>query len=350
MPFPTNTYDAAQWYASMHGFSVFPTQGVKIVTANGKELLACTCGLNPCTSPGKHPATNKGRNASSKIESVIQNLWASRINLNVAISTGIESGIFVVDIDGVIGEESLVKLELENGKLPKTLTSKTGRGRHLLFKYPAKKVFNRTNCLGTSIDVRGDGGYIVCPPSRHISGVFYEWEDPFADISPAPQWLLDLVCANAKAPVVNESVMNFDSSKRDWKSDDIASMLDFLDPSMGYQEWINIGMAVHEGGFSFEIWDSWSKRSPKYDGSTAMHWRSFKPGGGITMGTLVDAAKIRGWKPESYIVHEKIDWNDMPATRDWLISIGTLPSEEKPVIKSLSDTKKEKANNFPIDG
>lgn len=349
MPFPTNTYDAAQWYASMHGFSVFPTQGVKTVTANGKELLACTCGLNPCTSPGKHPATNKGRNASSKIESVIQNLWASRINLNVAISTGIESGIFVVDIDGVIGEESLVKLELENGKLPKTMTSKTGRGRHLLFKYPSKKVFNRTNCLGTSIDVRGDGGYIVCPPSRHISGVFYEWEDTLAEIADAPQWLLNLVCANAKAPVVNESVMNFDS-KKDWSRQEVASMMDYIDPNMGFSDWINIGMALHSGGHSFEIWDSWSSKTRTAEhlrANPAGHWKTFNPNGGITMGTLVDAAKIRGWKPESYIVHEKIDWDDMPATRDWLISIGTLPSPEKP--KTLEETKKIPIKDFPID-
>lgn len=349
MDFPNSTYEAAKWYASVHGFSVFPTHGVKTVAANGKELFACTCGMNPCTSPAKHPAISKGRNASSKIESVIQNLWASRSNLNVAISTGIESGIFVVDIDGVIGEESLIKLESDNGPLPKTLASKTGRGRHLLFRYPSKKVFNRTNCLGTSIDVRGDGGYIVCPPSRHISGVFYEWEDSEATISDAPQWLLDLVCSNTKAPIINESVMNFDSSKRDWKSDDISSMLNFLDPNMGYQEWINIGMAIHEGGFSFEVWDSWSKRSSKYDGSTTMHWRSFKTGGGITMGTLVDAAKIRGWKPESYIVHEKIDWDDMPETKNWLISIGTLSPIDKPVVKTIEEIKKERTSGFPID-
>lgn len=345
MSFPVDTHEAAKWYAEKHSFSVFPTQGIKTVIGNGKELKACTCGLVTCTSPGKHPATTKGRNASSKDLTVIENLWAARTNLNVAIATGIESGIFVIDIDGMIGEESLQKLQSQHGDLPKTLTGVTGRGRHLIFRYPSRKVFNRTNCLGTAIDVRGDGGYIVAPPSTHISGVIYQWEDPDSEISDAPQWLLDLVCANAKAPVINAAALDFDE-KHEWKRDDIASMLEFLDPDMGYSDWINVGMAVHEGGFSFELWDTWSKRSAKYDNSTIMHWRSFKPGGGITMGTLVDMAKGRGWKPEAYIIQEKMDWDSHPAL-DWLIEIGAYqPETYSP--ESILRTDKP-TPNFPID-
>ncbi len=340
----SNTYEAALKYATERGFSVFPTHGIKTVVAGDKKLLACTCGINPCTSPGKHPAISKGRNASSKSEAVLQNLWASRDYLNVAIATGEESGIFVIDIDGLIGEESFSTLEKEYSKLPKTLTSITGRGRHLLFKYPNKKVFNRTSALGPNLDIRGSGGYIISPPSTHISGIQYEWEDENSPISEAPQWLLDLVCSNAKAPVVNESVLTFDS-KTEWSMHDVQSMMEFLDPNMGYTDWINIGMALNEGGYSFDIWDSWSKRSSKYDGSTIAHWRSFKPGGGITMGTLVDAAMIRGWKPAAYITHEKIDWDTHPA-KDWLIEIGVYTPYPD---KTLEDIKDQRDDDFPID-
>ncbi len=344
MAFPLdNTFEAAKWYAETHGFSVFPTHGVKLITE--KKLKACTCGVVACTSPGKHPATNKGRNASSKDAVVIENLWAGRENLNVAISTGIESGIFVIDIDGVMGEESLQALEKKHGKLPKTLTSITGRGKHLIFKYPSKKVFNRTNCLGSSIDVRGDGGYIVAPPSAHISGTDYHWEDDTAIIAEAPQWLLDLVCANSKAPTINEAALNFDES-HEWTRDDVAAMLEFIDPNMGYSDWINVGMAINEGGFSFDLWDSWSRTGIKYDGSTAFHWRTFKPGGGITMGTLVEMARGRGWKPKSYITEEKIDWETHPA-RDWLIEIGAYRQEEFKTEAILTTNKK--TPSFPID-
>lgn len=340
-----STYESALGYIEKRNFSVFPTHGIKTVTAHGNELLACTCGSVTCQSPGKHPAVTKGRNSSTKDSNVLQNLWAGRELLNVAVATGIESGIFIVDVDGILGEESLSRLESEHGKLPKTLTSATGRGRHLIFNYPARKVFNRTSCLGQNLDIRGDGGYAIVAPSKHISGVIYQWEDPEAEISDAPQWLLNLVCANAKAPIVNAQALNFDE-KHEWKRDDVVSMLEFLDPNMGYSDWINVGMAIHEGGFSFDLWDSWSKRSSKYDNSVAFHWRSFKPGGGITMGTLVDMAKSRGWKPESYITQEKMNWETHPA-RDWLIEIGAYKPQEYKAEAILSTDVP--SADFPID-
>ncbi len=178
----SSSLTSALAYAAQ-GFAVFPTHGIKTLHVNGKTVLACTCGMIDCASPGKHPATMKGRNAASKDPQVIENLWAGRDFLNVAIATGIESNIFVVDVDGEKGRESLEKLEEKYGKLPKTITSITGRGKHLIFKYPNKKVFNRTNALGPGLDIRGCGGYICVPPSMHISGVAYRWEDESAVIA-----------------------------------------------------------------------------------------------------------------------------------------------------------------------
>ncbi len=85
---------------------------------------------------------------------------------NVGIVTGSVSGIFVLDVDGDDGSGSLRKLVLveEHSPLPMTLTALTGRGRHLIFRYHAA-IRNNQSKLGAGLDVRGDGGYVVAPPS-----------------------------------------------------------------------------------------------------------------------------------------------------------------------------------------
>jgi len=305
----------AIYCANTHGFSLFPAYGLKSLTAmDGKTYLACICGDMACTKPGKHPAVSKGRNAASKNENVLENLWAGRKGLNLAIATGVESGIFIVDVDGEHGVNSLKELP----PLPHTLTCRTARGHHYYFKYPDKKVHTRTH-VWRNIDIRGDGGYVIAPYSRHIEGVCYEWLDEATPIALAPQWLLDKVCADKKAPVVRQDMLD-NASDLTWDDHDVRNMLTYLDANMGYSDWINIGMALHDGGYHQDVWDSWSKNSTKYTGTTN-HWKSFKDmTGGITMGTLVDMAKLNGWKPKEY-VSEPIDWDTHPA-RQWAINMG----------------------------
>ncbi len=80
----------------------------------------------------------------------------------------------------------------------------------------------------------------------------------------------------------------------------IQSALDAVDPSSGYDEWYQIGMALHDGlgNAGLDVWDAWSARSDKYPGRHVIeqHWRSFKPGK-VRIATLYHHAKARGWKP-----------------------------------------------------
>ncbi len=85
-------------------------------------------------------------------------------NANVAIATGAISGLVVIDIDGPDGEASLATLP----PMPETRIVQTGRGRHLYFAHPGGAVPNSAGKLGKGIDVRGDSGYVVAPPSRHL--------------------------------------------------------------------------------------------------------------------------------------------------------------------------------------
>ena len=104
------------------GFPVFPCHGVT-------DKLRCTCGKYPCgegnKTAGKHPYTLHGCKDASNDAVAVEKLFNYRNDLNVGIVTGKPSGVFVMDIDC---EDSLAGYEL-----PLTLTTTTGRGRHLLF-------------------------------------------------------------------------------------------------------------------------------------------------------------------------------------------------------------------------
>jgi hypothetical protein len=166
----------------------------------------CSCGDLRCASPAKHPRTRNGvKDASAHLEDVVR-WWAEWPDANVAIRTGAESDVVVLDIDPRHGgDEGLVDLECQYGQLPKTATSLTGGGGlHFLFKHPGRPVANRTNLAGfKGIDLKGDGGYIIAPPSDHASGGSYTWNPKLypADVgfAPCPEYLLEL--ANQKRDV-----------------------------------------------------------------------------------------------------------------------------------------------------
>jgi hypothetical protein len=102
-------------------------------------------------------------------------------DLNIGIVTGAAAGLVVLDIDPKHGgAESLNELEAHHGALPPTVEALTGGGgRHLYFRHPGGTLHNLVG-LAAGIDLRGDGGYIVAPPSIHPSGRAYEWRSGHA--------------------------------------------------------------------------------------------------------------------------------------------------------------------------
>ena len=79
----------------------------------------------------------------------------------------------MVDVDDDTGRRSLDELESKHGKLPPTISALTGRGEHLYFRLNGHSVRNSAGLLGPGLDVRGDGGYVLLPPSVHPSGRIY---------------------------------------------------------------------------------------------------------------------------------------------------------------------------------
>jgi hypothetical protein len=163
----------------------------------------------PCQPRGKKPLTSNGLHDATIDEAEIRARFEKWPNQNIAIRTGAISGVFVLDVDAKSGGlDILAKLEAEHGKLPPTPCVRTGGGGlHFYFAHPGGKLGNTAGKIGLGIDTRGDGGYVIAPPSVHESGASYEWEDIESDLAPAPQWLLDLLAASTKhEPKANTAV------------------------------------------------------------------------------------------------------------------------------------------------
>lgn len=172
----------SNWYANQEWY-VFPCHGI---TSEGR----CTCNgrHEDPKDMGKHPATRTGQSEATKDQNTVQGWWQDNPNYNVAILCK-PSGFFVIDIDPRSGGfESFEKFEeMTDGALPPTVESETGvysmggksvRGRHLYYKVSEnEQLIGNLKALGLpGIDIKHNG-YVLAPPSRHMSGVEYRWKE-----------------------------------------------------------------------------------------------------------------------------------------------------------------------------
>ena len=154
----------------------------------------------PCVPRGKVPATAHGCRDATKDLAQITAWWCENSSYNVAVATGTVSKVFVLDVDGLDAEASLRKLEEQYGSIPATVESITPRGSHLFFKCENGTVRNSASAIAPGLDIRGDGGYVVLPPSIHPRGRPYVWSVDSADhFAEAPAWLMKLLgCGNSR--------------------------------------------------------------------------------------------------------------------------------------------------------
>ncbi len=136
----------------------------------------------PLKARGKSPLTEHGCRDATKDTGQIERLWSRWPSANIGVATGsISGGLVVIDLDvdedrGIDGRETLRRWEADHGALPAdTWLSITGRGGYHYFYKDTSIVKNRAG-LYEGVDIRGDGGYIVAPPSIHPNGRKYEWE------------------------------------------------------------------------------------------------------------------------------------------------------------------------------
>jgi hypothetical protein len=160
---PSTSLDAGRYYVSELAWSVFPTRGKQPI-----------------------PRSHGHRDATTRLDR-LERWYTKHSEDNVAVATGMRSGVVVLDVDageGRVGVESLEQLIDEIGLLPETVTQRTPRGGlHYFFAPPrdGQAVPCSASRLGKDLDIRGDGGYVLLPPSR-VDGKPYEWINSPADV------------------------------------------------------------------------------------------------------------------------------------------------------------------------
>jgi hypothetical protein len=230
--------------------------------------------------------------------------------------TGPKSSIFVVEADtpeghDVDGIASLRALEATHGALLATLMAESPSGSlHYYLNYPpGVTIRNSTSKIGTGIDVLGDGGMVIAPPSRRPGRGTYRWLNANA-IADAPQWLLALVTAgDDDAPHVANGEPEADPALLAAAMTMIPNDAVHADKPRGVtqREYNLIGMACWRafGGSAkgFEVFDACARQSPKYHGGTVERWNNYRkyPPSNIGAGTIIHLANKAqpGWR-EAY--------------------------------------------------
>ncbi len=135
----------------------------------------------PLRAHGKEPATPNGFKDATTDLVQVQRWWQENPQYNIAAVPG-RTGHLVFDLDGAEGTVAAERLGLL--AIP-TLRVLTARGQHLWFQHPGGgSIANRV--LAPHVDVRGDAGYVIMPPSIHPSGTVYRWRGKTSDALSVP--------------------------------------------------------------------------------------------------------------------------------------------------------------------
>jgi len=302
-------------------------------TARRKRLLENGYIPIPVTSPdpkderaGKKPVINDWANLKDLQIEDIEN-WNSRYPR--AKNTGVVCG-HVVGVDIDIADAALVeRIKAAAFKmLGKDAPVRVGRDPRSLIVYrtdtPFKKKKSSEFVLPSGekaeVEVLGDGQQFVADGIHPKTLKPYVWGDqsledvPFSNLpivteeqiaqflSVADEILLESGALLTAAVKRDEADGKRVAKYRDGPVDPeiVKEALDhILNNDVGYDTWVRMGLACHSalGDAGFDLWDEWSQKSSKYDAAfTAKTWRYFKPGGGVTVGSLFYLAAQNGWR------------------------------------------------------
>ena len=157
---------------------------IVIATSQGRHVF-------PVAAGNKSPLV-KWRSedpASSDLDQV--NKWHIRWgDTNWGLATGAVSGVFVIDTDSKEGYDWVVAQGLTDTYVVKTGGNKHSYGYHFYFQHPGVPIKNSARDLAPGVDVRGDGGYVLMPPS--VTDLPYTVAKQAA-VAAAPAWLVDKV-------------------------------------------------------------------------------------------------------------------------------------------------------------
>lgn len=293
---------AALEYAAA-GHRVFPIWGVR---ADGS--CCCPRGAD-CHSIGKHPCgdlVRAGHLDATDDEATIERWWSLRPDCNVGLACG--HTFFVVDCDRtekVDGTQTFADVCPPASGVPDAAIAITGGGgQHLFFAVDDAARVGCRNGWRPGVDVKGEGGYVVAPPSRHASGRDYAWETSILESLPAPPpWLLALlsrevpprdVADRPPAGPSDDSRPPLPPPAHSLADADVAEIeraLEAIPANCDRQTWVErVSMPLHDmfagSDHGFDVWHRWCQRgrgqttpngNPAYTGERECRivWRSF---------------------------------------------------------------------------
>jgi RecA-family ATPase len=160
----------------------------------------------PVHPADKTPLTENGLYDATLDDAQVREWWSMWPGAMVAVRTGPESGIWVLDLDtknGVNGATAFAQLADGKESIPETIKVRSPSGGvHLYFRW-VDGIKNSASKLAPGIDTRGQNGYIiaagVCSDGRSYEPLADTWPQP----PTAPQWLIDLVTSEPQ-PLVTE--------------------------------------------------------------------------------------------------------------------------------------------------
>jgi putative DNA primase/helicase len=248
---------------------------------------------------------------------VITDWWKRNPRALIAVPMGPRSGVWCVDVDtgeehadGVAEWETLLA-EHEPFET-REHRSATG-GPHVLFAWEDERPIgcSKGELKDLNLSVKGEGGYIVIPPSVRKGRAY----TVFRDIDPikAPQWLVDAILVDvdaakkrrAEAKKLGPGDITWPAPPTNIDLDELAAAMRFVpNDDVPREEWMAWGLCLFwvSGGSQrgFEIFDEWSRKSSKYHGGTHQRW--FEMGGSppnrTGAGKIFAAARANGWQPK----------------------------------------------------
>jgi hypothetical protein len=267
-----------------HGLTIIDSHAIDPKTGLGTEADALRA-----RGEGKFPRGTQWQNRASGLRDTVVSFWTgegkyppskagdvypfAKANAprNVSIVLPEGCNMFVLDVDGPTGAASLKALTDEHGELPVTPHSITGSGgSHYLFKCK-RPIRNTASRLADKIDIRGEGGQIIAPPSVHKTGGFYIWAEGCAPwevaVADAPEWLEELAFTASKANSTKGKATAKGKAKK--KAGNKGGRASARADTVGFDAHLaNIGDHAGGGGFDITIYRaacSWWSGNPDGD-------------------------------------------------------------------------------------
>lgn len=158
----------------------------------------------PCAAD-KTPTIKGGFKSAVSDPELIEILWRQHHGPLIGVPTGISSGFSVVDVDPQ-GKQWMIA-RINRGRLPSTRIHQTPRGGfHFLYQTPDPPIRNSASKLAWGVDIRGEGGYVIFPPSPG-----YEVIDE-SPIAPFPRWIIKVLAKADQKPPIHEVSRTGDSA------------------------------------------------------------------------------------------------------------------------------------------